>query len=230
MTPGNRKKYTFLCSWKKFSHSNIGVKFWYVILGIGIRRFAVKNLLLQLFWGYPKNDHKMTGLFSTKSDVHGAPMSIVARSPLRNHYLVRHVRTLWWSRMYTIYPHRYSIMLTYVRNHDIIRTRSWSCTYAIMISYVRDHDPVRTQYISYIRNQDPVHTQSRSRTYAIMISYVRNYDLVGLCISNCFIWLTYYAIRPYISRASVWLSSCLELREANKGKGGGALNILFLWN
>ena len=27
-----------------------------------MRRFAVKNLLLQLFWGYPKNGHKMTGL------------------------------------------------------------------------------------------------------------------------------------------------------------------------
>ena len=47
---------------KYISHLSIGVKFWYVILGILMRRFAVKNLLLQLFWGYPKNGHKMTGL------------------------------------------------------------------------------------------------------------------------------------------------------------------------
>ena len=62
MTPENTKNDTFLCTSKKYiSHSSIGVKFWYVILGM--RRFAVKNLLLQLFWGYPKNGHNMTGLY-----------------------------------------------------------------------------------------------------------------------------------------------------------------------
>ena len=47
---------------KNIPHFFIGVKFWYVILGILMRRFAVKNLLLQLFWGYPKNDHQITEL------------------------------------------------------------------------------------------------------------------------------------------------------------------------
>ena len=52
MTSENTKNDTFLCTPEKYiSHSSIGVKFWYVILGILIRRFAVKNLLLQLFWG-----------------------------------------------------------------------------------------------------------------------------------------------------------------------------------
>ena len=57
------KNDTFLCTSKKYiSHSSIGVKFCYVIIGILMRRFALKNLLLQLFWGYPKNGHNMTGL------------------------------------------------------------------------------------------------------------------------------------------------------------------------
>ena len=52
MTPENTKNDTFLCTSEKYiSHSSIGVKFWYVILMILMRRFAVKNLLLQLFWG-----------------------------------------------------------------------------------------------------------------------------------------------------------------------------------
>ena len=63
MTPDNTKNNTVLCTSKKYiSHLSIGVKFWYVILGILMRRFAVKNLLLQLFWGCLKNGHKMTGL------------------------------------------------------------------------------------------------------------------------------------------------------------------------
>ena len=82
-----------------------------------------------------------------------------------------HVRTPSWSRTY-------AIMITYVRNHDLVRTQSWSRTYAIMISYVRNHDPVRTQYIPYVRNHDLVRTQLWSRTYAIMILYVRNHDTV----------------------------------------------------
>ena len=32
-----------------------------------MRRFAVKNLLLQLFCGYPKNGHKMTGVKGSSS-------------------------------------------------------------------------------------------------------------------------------------------------------------------
>ena len=57
ITQENTKNDTFLCTSKKYiSRSSIRVKFWYVILRILIRRSAVKNLLLQLFWGHPKND------------------------------------------------------------------------------------------------------------------------------------------------------------------------------
>ena len=34
-------------------------------------------------------------------------------------------------------------MISYVRNHDHVRTQSLSRTYAIMISYVRNYYPVR---------------------------------------------------------------------------------------
>ena len=34
-------------------------------------------------------------------------------------------------------------MISYVRNHDLVRTQSLSRTYAIIFPYVRNHFPVR---------------------------------------------------------------------------------------
>ena len=74
--------------------------------------------------------------------------------------------------------------IPYVRNHDPVRTQSWSCTYtiypvrtqslsrrptyAVMIPYVRNLSRTYAIIILYVRNHDPVRTQSWSRTYAII--------------------------------------------------------------